>query len=40
MKKYILKVDGFTVGIVDLYPDEVKELSKDTNIIIKEVKES
>lgn len=40
MKKYILKVDGFTVGVVDLYPDEVKELSKDTNIIIKEVKES
>ena len=40
MKKYILKVDGFTVGVVDLYPDEVKELSKDTNIIIKEVKKS
>lgn len=40
MKKYILKVDGFMVGVVDLYPDEVKELSKDTNIIIKEVKES
>lgn len=40
MKKYILKVDGFAVGVVDLYPDEVKELSKDINIIIKEVKES
>lgn len=39
MKSYLLKVDGFTVGIVELYPEEVKEMSKDTSIIIKEVKE-
>jgi len=37
MKSYLLKVDGYTVGIVELYPDEVKELNKDSNIIIKEV---
>lgn len=40
MKSYLLKVDGFTVGIVELYPEEVKELNKDTSIIIKEVKEN
>lgn len=39
MKRYLLKVDGFTVGIVELYPEEVKELNKDASIIIKEVKE-
>ena len=38
MKSYLLKVDGFTVGIVELTPAEVKEMSKDANIIIKEVK--
>ena len=38
MKSYILKVDGFTVGIVELFPEEVKEMQKDTTIIIKEVK--
>jgi hypothetical protein len=38
MKSYLLKVDGLTVGIVELYPEEVKEMSKDTSIIIKEVK--
>lgn len=38
MKSYLLKIDGFTVGIVELYPEEVKEMSKDTSIIIKEVK--
>ena len=37
MKSYLLKVDGFTVGIVELTPEEVTELSKDTDIIIKEV---
>lgn len=40
MKSYLLKVDGFTVGIVELYPEEVKEMSKDTSIIIKEVNEN
>ena len=40
MKSYLLKVDGFTVGIVELYPEEVKEMSKDTSIIIKEVIEN
>ena len=37
-KSYLLKVDGFTVGVVELTPEEVKEMNKDTNIIIKEVK--
>jgi len=37
MKRYLLKVDGFTVGIVELYPEEVKELNKDASILIKEV---
>lgn len=39
MKKYEITVDGYKVGIVELYPEEVKELNKDTSIIIKEVKE-
>lgn len=34
MKTYIVKVDGFTVGAVDLTPEEVRELNKDSNIII------
>lgn len=37
-KRYLLKVDGYTVGVVELTPAEVKEMSKDNNIIIKEVK--
>ena len=37
MKSYLLKIDGYTVGVVDLYPEEVKELNKDSSIIIKEV---
>jgi len=38
MKKYEVTVDGYKVGIVELYPEEVKELNKDAAIIIKEVK--
>lgn len=38
MKEYIVTVDGFTVGAVELTPEEVKEMNKDSNIIIKEVK--
>ena len=37
MKNYLLKVDGYTIGIVELTPEEVTELNKDENIIIKEV---
>ena len=37
MKKYEITVDGYKVGIVELYPEEVREMSKDTSIIIKEV---
>lgn len=38
MKKYEITVDGYKVGIMELYPEEVKELNKDATIIIKEVK--
>lgn len=38
MKKYEITVDGYKVGIVELYPEEVKEMQKDTTILIKEVK--
>lgn len=37
MKKYLLRVDGFTIGIVELTPEEVNEMNKDKDIIIKEV---
>ena len=37
MKKYLLKVDGFLIGIVELTPEEVKEMETDKDIIIKEV---
>ena len=37
-KSYLLKVDGYLIGVVELTPAEVKEMNKDTNIIIKEVK--
>ena len=37
MNKYLLSVDGFTIGIVELTPEEVKELNKDSEIIIQEV---
>ena len=32
MKKYLLKVDGFLVGVVELAPEEVNELVKDKDI--------
>ena len=38
MKTYLLTVDGFKVGVVELTKEEVKELSKDPEIQIKEVK--
>ena len=37
MKKYLVTVDGLTVGIIDLTPDEVKALLSDEDIAIKEV---
>lgn len=38
MKSYLLKVDGYTVGIVELTKEEVKELTKDSGIVIKEMR--
>ena len=38
MKKYLLKVDGYTVGVVEFTPDEVKELNKDSGIQVTEYK--
>ena len=29
MKSYLLKIDGYTVGVVDLYQEEEKELNKE-----------
>ena len=37
MKKYLLTVDGFKVGIVDLTPEEVKALLTDNDIQVKEI---
>ena len=37
MKKYEITVDGYKVGVIDLTPEEVREMSKDTSIIIKEI---
>ena len=37
MKKYILIVDGFTVGVVELTKDDVIALACDKDIKIKEV---
>ncbi len=37
MKNYLLKVDGYTVGVVELTPAEVIELSKDPDIQVSEV---
>lgn len=35
-KDYIIIVDGLTVGVVALNPDDVKALLSDNDIIIKE----
>lgn len=37
MKSYLLTVDGFKIGIVELTKEEVKELLKDRDIQIKEI---
>ena len=37
MKSYLLIVDGYKIGIVELTRDEVKELDKDKDIQIKEI---
>lgn len=37
MKKYEITVDGYKVGIVELYPEEVKALQSDKDITIKAV---
>lgn len=37
MKKYLLIVDGLTVGIVELTTLEVKELLKDKDIQVKSI---
>lgn len=37
MKKYKVIVDGYNVGIVELTPEEVKLLTADQDIKIKEV---
>jgi len=37
MKKYLLKVDGFTVGVVELTPEEVKEINKDSGMSATEI---
>ena len=39
MKRFLMKVNGLIVGIVELDNDQVIELSKDSNIYIKEVKQ-
>lgn len=38
MKSYEIKVDGYLVGVVELTREEVREMQKDKDIIIKEVK--
>lgn len=38
MKKYLLTVDGFVVGVVELSPLDVKALESDKDIIIKSIK--
>lgn len=37
MKKYIVVVDGLTVGVMELTPDEVKALQSDNDIRVREV---
>lgn len=37
MKSYILIVDGYKIGIVELTKEEIKELNKDKDIQIKEI---
>ena len=39
MKSYVLRVDGYLIGIVELTTLEVKEMSKDASIQIKELRE-
>lgn len=36
-KQYLLTVDGYKIGIVELTREEVKELEKDKDIKVKEV---
>ena len=37
MQSYLLIVDGYKVGIVELTKEEIKELNKDADIQIKEI---
>lgn len=37
MKTYLIIVDGYNVGTCELTPDEVKALTTDQDIVIKEV---
>ena len=37
MQSYLLIVDGYKIGIVELTKEEIKELNKDKDIQIKEI---
>lgn len=37
MKEYMVSIDGYKVGIVELTIEEVREMSKDSGIIITEI---
>lgn len=38
MKSYLLTIDGYKVGIVELTANEVNELLKDPDIQVKEIR--
>lgn len=37
MKNYKIKVDGFTVGVIELTPEEAQELEKDNGITVERI---
>ena len=37
MKLYTIKIDGFFIGIVELLPEEAKELEKDNGVVLERV---
>ena len=37
MKNYKITVDGYTVGVIELTPQEAAELEKDNGIIVERV---